>query len=178
LTVATALDIIATGEGLRGMRLQVRDPEDLVSGLIFVGIGLGAIFIALGYPMGTAARMGPGYFPSILGGLLALLGLAIVVKSLGVAQAGEEEREKRVGLGDALLRLLRPLVFVASALVAFAYLLPRYGLVLAVVSLVLISTFADHKPRLFSAIPLAAIMAALVVLIFVRGLGLPIRVWP
>jgi hypothetical protein len=161
-----------------GRRLEVRDAEDLVSGLIFVGLGLGAVVIALGYPMGTAARMGPGYFPTVLGGLLAVIGLAIVVKSLGVSQPEERAGERQPGLGDALLRLLRPLVFVAGALVAFAFLLPRYGLVLAVIALVMISAFADHRPRLLRAIPLAAVMAALVVLVFVRGLGLPIRVWP
>ena len=143
-----------------------------------MGLGLGALWMALGYPMGTAARMGPGYMPAILGGLLTLLGAVITLKSLHVARAGETVREPAPGFAAEIARLMRPLFFVVVALLSFAHILPRYGLVAAVVVLVLISAFADHRPRLIPVVPLAIVLAFATVLIFVHGLGIPLRVWP
>jgi hypothetical protein len=160
------------------MRIRIREPEDFISGLIFVTIGFGAMAIALGYPMGTAARMGPGYLPALLGGLLGALGAAIMFKSLDFAAVAREREAWRPDLWQAVVRVLRPLIVIAGGLIAFSYLLPRYGLVAAVVALVLIITFADYKPRYLLAVPLAVGLAAVAVLIFVRGLGIPMRVWP
>lgn len=158
------------------MRLRIREPEDFVSGILFAVLGLGALWIAFSYPMGTATRMGPGYMPAVLGGLLAFLGVVIMLKSLDFGASGDSAPDFQIG--QDLLRLLRPLVFVVTGLLTFAYVLPRYGLVAAVILLVTISAFADYKPRLMTAVPLAVLLAGVTVLIFVRGLGLPIRVWP
>ena len=53
------------------MQLELRN-KDLWAGLMLVGIGAGSMFVARNYPFGTALRMGPGYFPVILGGLLVV----------------------------------------------------------------------------------------------------------
>ena len=60
----------------------IRHPKDFVAGLLFVAVGIAAIVIAANYPLGTAARMGPGYFPRILGILLILLGSALALRAL------------------------------------------------------------------------------------------------
>jgi hypothetical protein len=158
------------------MRIRIREPEDFISGFLFVALGLGALWVALGYPMGTATRMGPGYMPAVLGGLLAFLGAAITLKSLSLGPARDARPD--FNLAQDLVRLVRPLFFVVVGLLTFAYVLPRYGLVAAVIPLVIISALADHRPRLGAAVPLAVVLAGVTVLIFVRGLGLPIRVWP
>ncbi len=160
------------------MRLRIREPEDVISGVIFMALGLGALWIAFGYPMGTASRMGPGYLPAILGGLLAFFGAMITLKGLERAPAEETASQGRTGITAEILRLMRPLFFVVTGLLTFAYVLPRYGLVAAVLLLVLITAFADHKPRLVAAVPLAIGLAIATVLIFVQGLGIPLRVWP
>ncbi|MGP1664418.1 MAG: tripartite tricarboxylate transporter TctB family protein, partial [Rhodanobacter sp.] len=61
--------------------MQIRNGTDFWAGLIFIGFGLGFVLTASNYSMGSAARMGPGYFPTVLGGLLALLGGGIVVRA-------------------------------------------------------------------------------------------------
>jgi hypothetical protein len=61
---------------------MIRHPKDFVAGLLFAGVGILAIIIASNYPLGTAARMGPGYFPRILGILLILLGGALALRAL------------------------------------------------------------------------------------------------
>jgi len=62
--------------------MQIRNGKDFWAGLMFVGFGLGFMLIAFNYSMGTAGRMGPAYFPVVLGGLLALLGAVIFLRAL------------------------------------------------------------------------------------------------
>lgn len=61
--------------------MQIRNGKDFWAGLMFVGFGLGFMLVAFNYPMGSAVRMGPAYFPTVLGGLLAVLGAAILVRA-------------------------------------------------------------------------------------------------
>ena len=61
--------------------MQIRNGKDFWAGLMFVGFGLGFMLVAFNYPMGSVVRMGPAYFPTVLGGLLAVLGAAIFVRA-------------------------------------------------------------------------------------------------
>ena len=161
-------------------RPRIEKPEDFGSGVLFTLLGLGTLYMALGYPMGTATRMGPGYLPSVLSGLLITLGVAITLRSLTLrpdeSATPPQERRKRRLIHS--LGVLRPLLFISLALVSFGLLLPRIGLFLAVIVMVLISAFADFENHLRVAIPLSVVLAIAVVLIFVQGLGIPIPVWP
>ena len=165
-------------------RIEIKHVEDLSSGGLFALIGGAALVIAQAYPMGTATRMGPGYLPSVLSFMLLVLGLAIVVTSLRLATAadggdGGASRRAFAALGHSFASAVRPTLFVAGALIAFAFLLPSFGLVVAVMAVVLISSFADHEGfRPVLAVTLAVTLATVTVLIFVRGLGLPLQVWP
>lgn len=142
----------------------VRDPKDFWSGLLFVTAGLAAVVLIRAHSMGTATRMGPAYFPTVLGGLLTLLGLAAVVRSLVV-------RGARVGTFA-----LGKVAFVLGANVLFGVLLRGLGLGAALVVLVLVSAYASQRFNWGAAMILAVGLAAFSVLVFVKALGLPMPV--
>jgi hypothetical protein len=143
----------------------IRNPKDFWSGVIFVIIGLAAVIIGRDYPMGTAGRMGPAYFPTILGGLLALVGLVSVVRSF----IRHGEAIEKFAVKEAFMVLL--------AVVLFGVLVRGAGLAPAVVVLVLLSGYASPefkwKPFIIVAIGLAIFSA----LVFVKGLGLPMPIF-
>lgn len=109
------------------MKITFSKNKDIFAGLVFVFCGVLTVYLARFYPMGTAARMGPGYFPSILGGVLAILGMIISVRSLWTV--GETIRPIR----------LRPLALVIGAVVGFGLLVKPLGLILATFVLVFFS---------------------------------------
>ena len=146
--------------------MNIRNRKDFYSGLIFIFFGFLAVVVARNYPMGSALRMGPGYFPIILGSALAVLGFMIAARSLWLSRESIE----------ALA--LRPLLFVLGALVAFALLIQPLGLVTATVALVVIGSLARGEIRLGEVGALSLVLAAIAVSLFVYGLGLPLSVWP
>jgi len=148
------------------MKIRIRSSRDFYSGVIFVSFGLVAFLMARGYPLGSAVRMGPGYFPTVLGILLAGLGLVIVSRSLVLEGPGVT--------GFAL----RPLILVLAAVLAFGLLLEPAGLVVATVALVVIGCLAGAEFRWRDVAILCVILIALALGLFVYGLGLPLKVWP
>jgi hypothetical protein len=140
----------------------VGESSDFWSGAIFFTVGTGFIGLGRGYPMGTTMRMGPGYFPTVLGGLLALIGLALVVRTL--FQPGASVG--RLAYGKVCL--------VAAANVLFALLLRRLGLPLALVLLVMVSAYASRQFRWRTGLTLAVGLAIGSSIIFVWLLKLPI----
>lgn len=148
------------------MRLRVRNRKDLYSGLIFMFFGGFFAIVARNYPMGSALRMGPSYFPTILGSLLVILGAIICARSL--VSAGE--KISPIGF--------RPLLLILSAVLVYGFLLDRLGLIIATISLVFISALGGHEFRLREVVILAALLVALSVGAFYYGLGLPFPLWP
>ena len=148
------------------MRARIRNERDFYSGLIFILFGLAAIFVARGYSLGSALRMGPGYFPTVLGALLAGLGFIIVGRSLVL------DGPKITGIAA------RPLILILVAVVAFGLLLEPLGLVAATVALITISCLAGPEFRWREVVILCVILMALALGLFVYGLGLPPKVWP
>lgn len=142
----------------------VRHPKDFWSGAIFGATGLGAILLGRDYPMGTATRMGPGYFPVVLGGLLVVIGLALMARAL---------RQD----GPPVDRFaLRPLVLVLGSTVLFGLLLRGAGLVVALMVLVLAGAYAGRHFAWGAALALAVGLTVFSVLVFVKALGLPLPV--
>jgi putative tricarboxylic transport membrane protein len=134
---------------------------------MFIGFGLfAAVWAYANYQMGTAVRMGPAYFPIVLGGLLALLGLAIFVESL--AMEGPPIPDMN----------LRPLAFISIACVVYGYVMKPAGLVLATAALVFISAFGGHEFKWKEVIILYVVLIVFSVLVFVKGLTLPFPLWP
>jgi hypothetical protein len=129
-------------------------------------MGIAFMVLARQYRFGTPARMGPGFFPTILGGILTALGLSLSIPAL-------------VRNGDPLPRVgLRPLLTILAAIVVFALLLQPLGFVLAAIVLVLIAAFADPELRRIETAGLALLLTAFSVGIFVLLLGLPLNLWP
>lgn len=148
--------------------MRVRNHRDFWSGAMFVAIGVLFAVLSQDYKLGTAARMGPGFFPTMLGSLLALLGLAIAWRSTAASNA--EARIGRVGWRELLLVLLSISVFSAT--------LPQFGLVVSVTLLIAISAFASHEFRWKETAISIVVLLVMSELVFVRGLELQIPVLP
>ena len=146
--------------------ISIRNRKEFFAGLFFLAFGLGAVWVARGYPMGTAVRMGAGYFPIMLGGILALLGLVIVVKSFS-------------GENGPLPRLVwRPLLLISISVVLFAVLINLFGLILTAVILVFVSGLGGVSFRWRESLVLGVMLAMLSAGLFVYGLGLLFPLWP
>jgi Tripartite tricarboxylate transporter TctB family len=143
------------------MRPAGRDNKDVWAGLMFVAAGGGAIAIAREYPFGSALRMGPGFFPTLLGGILVLFGLYILARGL--------RRRQRI---EARLSL-RALLMLPLSLVLFGALMDRAGFVPALVGLVFASAAARRQFNWREVALLTVVLTALSVAIFIWGLGLP-----
>lgn len=138
--------------------------KDLLAGLIFIGFGLAFGYAALDYNVGTALRMGPGYFPLALSVIIVLLGLVITVQSF--AAGSDEEPLGRVPwLG---------LVLILGALVFFGLTVRGLGLAPALFVTSFMSAFASRHTGLIGALLLAAFLTLVSMLIFVWALGLPL----
>ena len=149
------------GEASPGWRRLVR--PGVTGGLLALGLGLWVMLEASGYALGSTRRMGPGYFPTLLGGMMAAMGLALAALSLWREEAGSEERADP-----------RALLAVLAGLAGFALVLPRAGLVPAVVVLVVIAAQGSGQMRLGGTLLLAGVLAGLSWAIFRLGLGLPL----
>jgi hypothetical protein len=134
---------------------------------MFLAFGLFfAIWAVANYQMGTAVRMGPAYFPTVLGGLLAFLGL--VVLSMSVTVKGP-----RVDTFH-----FRPLLLILAANVAYGYAMKPLGLVLATALLVFISAFGGHEFKWKEVTLLYVFLIVFSWVVFVWGLTLPFPMWP
>jgi hypothetical protein len=146
--------------------MKIKNPKDFWAGLMFIVFGLFFVIGARNYQLGSAARMGPAYFPTLLGGLMAVVGGAVFFRSF-------------VLKGETVAAIpLKLLFYITLSLLVFGYLLKPIGLVLALLCLVVISAFAGHEFRLKEALLLTLVLIVLSVLVFVKGLGLPFPLWP
>ena len=144
----------------------VRNPKDLLAGLLFIAAGIAAIVLASNYALGSAARMGPGYFPRTLGILMIALGAVLALRALS--------------LGGAPLPgwKWRPVIVVLGSVVVFGGIVDRAGLVLSTVLLIVMASAASREFRPKEAVISGLLLAALVVGVFVIGLKLQIGIWP
>jgi len=144
------------------MKALIRGPREFWAGVIYAAIGIAAIVIGRDYDMGTAMKMGPAYFPTILGSLLAVIGAICIVRSLLVSG-------KPI---DAFA--LRGLAMVIAAIVLFGLLARGAGVIVAIVVLVMLSARASVKFSWSQSIALAAGLVVFSGLVFIKGLGVPL----
>ena len=141
----------------------IHGPKDFWAGILYVCLGTGFAIVARDYSLGTAIRMGPGYFPIALGCLLACVGLISIAR--GITRSGEPL--------EAFA--WRPVFFVSLSLILFAVLLTGAGLILALAALLLTAPMAARSFRYSVTGALAAIaLIAFCALVFVEALGLPL----
>jgi Tripartite tricarboxylate transporter TctB family len=134
--------------------------------LLFLFFGLVAVIVSRNYPMGSSLRMGPGYFPVILGGLLTLIGMVCCVRSLFA------KGEVMAAMG------VRPLLLILSAVGVFAISIESAGIVVATVLSIVIAALASRESRMLEVVALTVFMLALAVGVFTYALGLPFKVFP
>lgn len=138
--------------------------KDILSGLIFVGFGAAFGYAATGYPLGTAFRMGPGYFPLVLAGTLVVLGIAILVKGVTTAAS-----ESPIGVVP-----WRGAVLILGALVFFGATVRGLGLVPALFGAALLSALGSRQNGPVAALAIAVALTVACVLIFHVGLGVTV----
>lgn len=144
--------------------MSIKSPKDFWAGLLYIAFGAGALVIAREYGMGTAFKMGAGYFPTVLGGLLVLIGVVSVIRSF--IQPGTP-------IGSFPWKAL--LLVVGSSLV-FGFVLRGAGLVIAVPVFVILSAAASIHFRWAPTLALATGLAVFCVFVFLKGLGVPLPV--
>ena len=157
--------------------MNIKSQKDFFSGLVFMAVGAAFAGGATTYTVGSGARMGPGYFPLMLGVLLALLGAIITFTAMVV----ETEDGDKIGKW-----IWRPVGYIVAANLAFGVLLgglpsihlPAMGLVIAIIALTLISAKAGTEFKLREILILSAILVLGSYVVFVLLLKLQIQVWP
>ena len=156
--------------------MKIKRQKDFYSGLMFAIVGASFAIGATNYRLGDAARMGPGYFPLLLGGILSVLGLLVAANAL---RRGAEPNT----IGAVAWK---PLALIIVANLVFGVLLggmpsvnvPALGLIVAIYALVVIAAMAGTSFSLKSALVLATVLAIGSYLTFIVGLGLQFQVWP
>jgi len=143
--------------------------RDVLAGLLFMAIAILGLWVSRDYAVGTALRMSTGYVPRLLLWVLLLLGGAILVSGIRMS-----DKEDELEPGGSW----RPIILVPAALVAFALGLERFGLIVACALLIGIASLADRSLRLAEIIAAGVLLTLMTWVIFVRGLGLAIPVWP
>jgi hypothetical protein len=157
--------------------MRIGSQKDFFSGLLYMALGIAFAWGATTYNVGTCARMGPGYFPLMLGIVLALLGAVVAFKALVV----ETEAGDKIGKW-----IWRPVGYIVAANLAFGILLgglpsiklPAMGMIIAIFALTLISAKAGTEFKLKEVLVLSAILAVGSYLVFILMLKLQIQVWP
>ena len=140
--------------------------KDLLAGVVFIGLGLAFAVGASTYQVGTALRMGPGYFPLVLGGLLALLGVLIIVRG---AVAGEDAAIGPIPWKAAAV--------IAGAIVFFGATISDLGVVPSTFVTALVAGFAGRRSGVVAPVVIALGLTLASVLIFVWALQLTLPVF-
>lgn len=148
--------------------MEIRNQKDFGAGLMYMAIGLFFTIMATQYPMGTAAKMGPGYFPFWIGVLLTIIGLIVLVSSLRAKAMIEKIPPfnwKIIGL-------------ITGSVVAYGVLLPIMGFAVAIIVLVFMSASASHEFNWRGTLVNAIALAVSTYLVFVLGLKLQFPLLP
>ena len=157
--------------------MKIKSEQDFYSGLMFMISGAAFAWGATKYTVGTAARMGPGYFPLMLGVILALIGAFVFFESLVV----ETEDGEKIGK-----IAWKPLGYIIGANLVFGLLLgglpsigfPAFGMIVAIFALVFVASMAGDEFKLKEVIILGIVLAILSYLAFIKLLKLQFPVWP
>ena len=157
--------------------MKIKSQKDFYSGLLYTVVGAAFAYGATSYNIGTGARMGPGYFPLLLGSILAVIGGIIIFKSLVV----ETPTGDRVGSWA-----WKPLSFIIAGNLLFGVLLgglpsikfPAMGLIVAIYGTTLVVSMAGDKFKLKEVLILATVLSVLSYLAFIVLLKLQFPVWP
>lgn len=147
------------------MKVALTGNKDFLAGLLMIVIGGVAFFMALDYPFGSALRMGPGYFPRVLAGIIIAFGIYVGLRGLRTG-------EKVEGVWG-----WKALGYITVSFWVFGWLMDRVGLVPSLVVLFFVSALAGHEFKLKEVIILTIVMILFAYGVFIYGLGMPYRLF-
>ena len=143
-----------------------KNPKDFWAGIVYIAFGAAAIGIAFNYPIGSAGRMGPGYFPRALGIILIAIGAFLAFRAL------------RTTGSPLSFGAFKPIFVIIGSVVLFGIAAPKLGLVAATIILVIVSSMASDEFRWKEAVIASVVLAIFTILAFSWGLKLQLPVWP
>ena len=143
------------------MRTDLTHNLDFLAGLLLLSFGAIGMYLALDYPFGTSLRMGPGYFPRVLAGILMAFGVFVMIRGIL-----SDQRVKGVWGFKAL-------AYITAAFVAFGWIMDRFGLIPALIPLYFLAARAGPEFKFIEVLLLMIFMSAFAVGLFVYALGLP-----
>ncbi len=149
--------------------MKIKSHQDFWAGVLFIVLGVAFAWGATFYRIGKTAMPGPGYFPLGLGVLLTLLGAVILFVSLTIETEGGDP------IGDVAWR---PLLVILGSILVFGFFLPELGLVVMLPLLVIASAAASAEFSLKQSLIAAVVLTVLCWGVFIKGLSLPIPMWP
>jgi hypothetical protein len=144
---------------------RVKSPQDFGAAILFLAIGIAGVYFGRDLTFGSAARMGPGYFPILLSYIIALIGVIVGLKSLTIEGPPIEPVK------------LRPLVFILVAVLAFGFLIEQVGLAITAAGLAIFAAYARRDVNLKETVLLAVGLALFAVAVFAYALGQPLPIW-
>ncbi len=148
--------------------MKIRNQKDFWSAAMFVIFGVLFIVWSHEYQFGTTQRMGPGYFPTVLGILLVFLGILVALPTF--KHDSEETHVGHIGW--------RGLLVILGAVILYALLLPRLGFVISMAALVILSAMASKEFTWKAALMSTVVLGFFSYMVFVKGLELQFPVWP
>ncbi|WP_108469623.1 tripartite tricarboxylate transporter TctB family protein [Polynucleobacter difficilis] len=148
--------------------MKIRNQRDFGAGIMFIVVGIFFAVIASQYRMGTAAKMGPGYFPFWLGVLMAVIGLIVLLSSLS-----KKSIEEKMPKWD-----FKIVLWITGSVVLYGLLLPTMGFIVAIFALVFVSASVSHDFGWKGTALNAVFLVGFTYLAFVKGLGLSFPLFP
>jgi hypothetical protein len=146
----------------------MRLTRDLLSGLMFCAFGVGAAVVARDYNFGSLNRMGSGFFPIVIGLGIAILGSIITARALLKPESSEP---------IAAIEF-RPVFSVGLAIVVFGFLIEDWGLIAALIALIVIARFAGYEGGPIEVAVMVVVLSAIAIAIFVYALNIRLYLWP
>lgn len=145
--------------------LRIKSPQDLGAAILILAIGLAGLYFSNDLRMGTASRMGPGYFPQLLSWCIVALGVLIGAKSFTIE-------------GPPIERFQwRPITLLVISSLIFGYAIEEIGLAAASVVALLIAPYARRGASFREALILSVVLTAFAIIVFVWALGQPLPLW-
>ncbi len=144
---------------------RIKSPQDVGAAIVFMAIGLAGAYFGSDLSLGTAARMGPGYFPLILSWTIFAIGVVVGFKGLTIDGLRIEPIQ------------LRPILVIIAAILAFGYLIEKVGLAITAALLTVLAGYARRDVSLWETLLLAAGLALFCVGLFVYALSQPFPAW-
>jgi hypothetical protein len=143
------------------VRLKIKNQEDFWAGVMFIGFGVLAVIISRDYPMGTAMRMGPGYFPTYLGVIMAVFGLIVSAMSF------------KVEGGKLTPFAWKPTIMLGLSFLVFGWGIDHIGFVPSLFALIVLSAAAGASFKWLEVLILSVVLIVGAVGIFIYGIDLP-----